>query len=86
MAERTIALVLKTSGPHGPGGSNPPPSATLTAARGGRPAITQHAPGPHSIHQGERSQIQDAEVLLEVADVDEAHAVSTLGGHSVVIR
>ncbi len=27
MAERTIALVLKTSGPQGPGGSNPPPSA-----------------------------------------------------------
>ena len=27
MAERTIALVLKTSGLHGPGGSNPPPSA-----------------------------------------------------------
>ena len=28
MAERTIALVLKTSGPHGSRGSNPPPSAT----------------------------------------------------------
>jgi tRNA (cytidine/uridine-2'-O-)-methyltransferase len=31
MAERTIALVLKTSGLHGPGGSNPPPSATYAA-------------------------------------------------------
>lgn len=29
MAERTNALVLKTSGLHGPGGSNPPPSATV---------------------------------------------------------
>ena len=29
MAERTIALVLKTSGLNGPGGSNPPPSAPI---------------------------------------------------------
>ena len=28
MAERTIAMVLKTIEPHGSGGSNPPPSAT----------------------------------------------------------
>ena len=29
MAERTIATVLKTVEPHGSGGSNPPPSASL---------------------------------------------------------
>ena len=47
MAERTIALVLKTSGPQGPAGSNPAPSATQPppARRSSSPTGAWPSPG-----------------------------------------